>query len=571
MKNEMIMAINSICVERELEPQVVFEAIEAALVSAHRRRYNTTANVTAQVDQKTGAMKIFVEQEVVATVEDEQLQISLLDARAIDTTADIGGVVLVESTPTDFGRIAAQTAKQVILQRIREAERDAILQRYQGRVGEIVHCTIRNMDYSSGTVTCTIDGKAEAMLLKEDQIATERYRPNGKLRCYLVDVDKGSRGPVIRLSRTHRGLLRRLLEQEVPEIYNGAVEIKSIAREPGQRSKVAVAAMQPGVDPVGSCVGMRGVRIQAIVNELNNEKIDVVEWNPDPGQFIANALSPAKVTDVVLDDTIENRTAIVVVPDRQLSLAIGKEGQNARLSARLTGWRIDIKSEAEAEAEGLAEFAMELAKKRARLDMARARAESEDILLVAEQLLGDGEEEGEFEDEYAEAFEDEYDDEYADDEYTDEYADEATEEFDEYAAIEDYVEEGAATPVADTAPPEVLATTEAEAPAEVPAIEAAAPAEAAVPAAEADFVDEYADIEEYDEYAIYEDYDFYDEYAAYDDVEGFDDEADANDVSPTTTKSKSKAAKKGTKDRSKARPGRGKRGRSDWFGFSDDD
>ncbi len=550
MKNEMIMAINSICVERELEPQVVFEAIEAALVSAHRRRYNTTANVTAQVDQKTGAMTIFVEQEVVAAVEDELSQISLLDARAIDTTADIGGMVLVESTPTDFGRIAAQTAKQVILQRIREAERDAILQRYQGRVGEIVHCTVRSVDYGSGTVTCTIDGKAEATLLKEDQISTERYRPNGKLRCYLVEVDKGSRGPVIRLSRTHRGLLRRLLEQEVPEIYNGAVEIKSIAREPGQRSKVAVAAMQAGVDPVGSCVGMRGVRIQAIVNELNNEKIDVVEWNPDPGQFIANALSPAKVTDVVLDDTIENRTAIVVVPDRQLSLAIGKEGQNARLSARLTGWRIDIKSEAEAESEGLQEFAMELAKKRSRLAMARARAESEDILLVAEQLLGDGEEAFEGEAEYA-------------DEYADEYSEEAPEEFDEYEAIEDYVEEGAPAPAVDAILPETLTTPVAAA----PAAEVAGPAEAILPAGEAPFVDEYADIEEYDEYAAYEDYDFYDEYAAYDDVEGLDDEEAAGDASAA---SKSKTAKKTVKEKPKARPGRGKRGKSDWFGYSDD-
>ena len=550
MKNEMIMAINSICVERELEPQVVFEAIEAALVSAHRRRYNTTANVTARVDPKTGAMTIYVEQEVVANVEDDQSQISLLDARAIDTTADIGGVVLVESTPTDFGRIAAQTAKQVILQRIREAERDAILQRYQGRVGEIVHCTIRSVDYGSGTVTCTIDGKAEATLLKEDQIATERYRANNKLRCYLVEVDKGSRGPVIRLSRTHRGLLRRLLEQEVPEIYNGAVEIKSIAREPGQRSKVAVAAMQPGVDPVGSCVGMRGVRIQAIVNELNNEKIDVVEWNPDPGQFIANALSPAKVTDVILDDTIENRTAIVVVPDRQLSLAIGKEGQNARLSARLTGWRIDIKSETEAESEGLEEFAMELNKKRTRLAMARARAESEDILAVAEQLLGDGEEDFAEYDEVAE------------------YEEEAAEEFDEYAAIEDYVEGAEGEPVAAPASTDIVASPDAEAVAAPVTPEVTWTGETAVPAVQAEFVDEYEGIEEYDEYAAYEDYDFYDEYAAYDDVEGMDDDSVLDDKPISSQKGKS--AKKGAKDKPKARPGRGKRGQSDWFGYGDD-
>ncbi|MCB0135411.1 MAG: hypothetical protein KDD75_09920, partial [Caldilineaceae bacterium] len=342
-----------------------------------------------------------------------------------------------------------------------------------------------------------------------------------------------------------------LLEQEVPEIYNGAVEIKSIAREPGQRSKVAVAAMQPGVDPVGSCVGMRGVRIQAIVNELNNEKIDVVEWNPDPGQFIANALSPAKVTDVILDDTIENRTAIVVVPDRQLSLAIGKEGQNARLSARLTGWRIDIKSESEAESEGLEEFAMELSKKRARLAMARARAESEDILAVAEQLLGDGEED------------------FSEYEEVADYEEEAAEEFDEYAAIEDYVEEDEGEPVAATALPEVLAAPEAEAVA-APFVPEVIPPTGAVdaPADEAVFVDEYEGIEEYDEYAAYEDYDFYDEYAAYDDVEGLDDESVLDDK-PIASQ-KGKTAKKGAKDKPKARPGRGKRGQSDWFGYGDD-
>ena len=373
MKNELIMAINNICVERELEPQVVLEAIEAALVSAHRRRFGTAANVQAKVDSKSGEIKIFIEREVVAEVVDDRVQISLAKARAIDTTADLGGIVLVENTPKNFGRIAAQTAKQVILQRIREAERDAIYQRYQSRVGEIVHCAVRSIEYSTGIITCTIDGKAEGGLNKEDQIPTERYRVGSKIRCYLVDVERGNRGPAIRLSRTHRGLLRRLLEQEVPEIYNGSVEIKSIAREPGQRSKVAVAAIQPGVDPVGSCVGMRGVRIQAIVNELNGEKIDVIEWNNDPGQFIASALSPAKVTTVVLDDTLENRTAIVVVPDKQLSLAIGKEGQNARLSAKLTGWRIDIKSETEAETEGLDQYAKELSAKRARLAAARAR------------------------------------------------------------------------------------------------------------------------------------------------------------------------------------------------------
>ena len=260
----------------------------------------------------------------------------------------------------------------MILQRIREAERDAIYQRYQSRVGEIVHCSVRSVEYSTGIITCTIDGKAEGGLNKEDQIPTERYRVGSKIRCYLVDVERGNRGPAIWLSRTHRGLLRRLLEQEVPEIYNGSVEIKSIAREPGQRSKVAVAAIQPGVDPVGSCVGMRGVRIQAIVNELNGEKIDVIEWNNDPASS-SQAPQPGQGDNRSSGRHLGNRTAIVVVPDKQLSLAIGKEGQNARPSAKLTGWRIDIKSETEAETEGLDQYAKELSAKRARLAAARAQ------------------------------------------------------------------------------------------------------------------------------------------------------------------------------------------------------
>ncbi len=548
MKNELIMAINNICVERELEPQVVFEAIETALVSAHRKRFGMGANVRAQVDQRTGEMKIFIEKEVVEDVTDDETQISLAKARAIQTTSDLGDIVLVEDTPTSFGRIAAQTAKQVILQRIREAERDAIYQRYQTRIGEIVHCTIRSVDYSTGAVTATIDGKAEALLVKEDQIPTERYRPNNKLRCYLVDVERGSRGPAIRLSRTHRGLLRRLLEQEVPEIYNGTVEIKSIAREPGQRSKVAVAALQAGIDPVGSCVGMRGVRIQAIVNELNGEKIDVIEWNPDPSQFIASALSPAKVTAVILDDTIDNRTAIVVVPDKQLSLAIGKEGQNARLSAKLTGWRIDIKSESESESEGLDDFARELNAKRARLAMARSRADSEDILSVAEQLLSDEVvaitaetlEEGELA--YA-AEGDEYDIDYGE----------------EPALVADAALEGEAETELLAESAEV--TAEGEAVAEV-------------------YEDEYDEYDEYDENAVYDEYAEYDEYADYEGLDEFT-ESDFEEYTPqeepepaaTVGGAKGKA-KKVTKAKDKSRTAapdtRRKRGRADWFSYDEE-
>ena len=552
MKNELIMAINNICVERELEPQVVFEAIETALVSAHRKRFGSGANVRARVDQRTGEMHIFIEKEVVEEVEDPETQISLAKARAIQTTSELGDIVLVENTPTTFGRIAAQTAKQVILQRIREAERDAIYERYQTRVGEIVHCTIRNVDYATGAVTATIDGKAEALLAKDDQIPTERYRPNNKLRCYLVEVERAARGPAIRLSRTHRGLLRRLLEQEVPEIYNGSVEIKSIAREPGQRSKVAVAALQPGIDPVGSCVGMRGVRIQAIVNELNGEKIDVIEWNPDPAQFIAAALSPAKVTTVILDDTIDNRTAIVVVPDKQLSLAIGKEGQNARLSAKLTGWRIDIKSEAEAESEQLDEFAQELNAKRARLALARARADSEDILSVAEQLLSD-----EVEAVTAETLEAERD------------------EVEETAAIEASAEAEAVLVEEET----VVEWTGEE------TAEAGEAGEAYDEYDEYGDYDEYAEYGDYDEEAVGEEHAEYDEYGDYDeyaDYEGLDEftESDFEQYTPEEEPAESEATaapkakgKKAGKSKDKARTSvdtRRKRGRADWLSYDED-
>ena len=294
--------------------------------------------------------------------------------------------MLIERTPEDFGRIAAQTAKQVILQRIREAERDAVFEDYADREGELSQGTVRTVDYGSGNVIVSLDsGRAEGILGRSDQIPGERYRPNASVLAYVSEVSKGTRGPIIHLSRTHRNMLRRLLEKEVPEIKQGAVEIKAVAREAGSRSKVAVTATQPGVDPVGSCVGMRGVRIQNIVNELSGEKIDVIEWNPDPERFVANALSPARVTDVLLFPE-HDRTAMVVVPDNQLSLAIGKEGQNARLVAKLTGWRIDIKNESEAAAEGLDE------PERQRLRaQRRERVQTDDLLEAARRMLAEGE------------------------------------------------------------------------------------------------------------------------------------------------------------------------------------
>lgn len=349
MKNDFMMAINQVCHERQLAIDIVLEAVEVALISAYKRNFGGNQSITAQIDSQSGEPLIFIEKQVVEEVENEKKEISLKDAQAIDPKAEMGGIVSVESTPGNFGRIAAQTAKQVILQRIREAERDALYNTYAEREGEIVSGTVHKVDPHQVTLSL---GKAEAVLPRSEQIPTETYREGQRLRAYVSSVAKTSRGPQIIVSRTHRTMLRRLLEVEVPEIYNGTVEIKSIAREAGYRSKVAVAALQEGVDPVGSCVGMRGTRIQNIVNELNGEKIDVVQWNPDLSYFIANSLSPAKVMNVMLNDE-EGKTAGVVVPDKQLSLAIGKEGQNARLAAKLTGWRIDIKSASEAAAEAI--------------------------------------------------------------------------------------------------------------------------------------------------------------------------------------------------------------------------
>lgn len=339
-----MMAINQVCHERQLPIDIVLEAVEVAFISAFKRNAAASLSITAQIDPQSGEAMIFVEKAIVEEVQDEKNEISLEDAKAINPNAQINGIVSIESTPANFGRIAAQTAKQVILQRIREAERDALYNTYAEREGEIVSGTVHKIDPHQVTLSL---GKVEAFLPRNEQIPTERYSEGQRLRAYISSVIKSSRGPQIIVSRTHRNMLRRLLEVEVPEIYNGTVEIKSIAREAGHRSKVAVAALQEGVDPVGSCVGMRGTRIQSIVNELNGEKIDVVQWNPDLSFFIASSLSPAKVMNVMLYDR-DGKTAVVVVPDRQLSLAIGKEGQNARLAAKLTGWRIDIKSTGEA-------------------------------------------------------------------------------------------------------------------------------------------------------------------------------------------------------------------------------
>jgi len=387
MKSEFEIAITQLAADRNLDPRVILEAIEMALVSAYKRNYGSSQNVSVTLDPRTGQAQVYVKKVVTEQVEDEGNEIALDEAHLIDASAKVGDFVDVEVKPRNFGRIAAQTAKQVITQRIREAERDSVYVEYAEREGELVNGTIRNVDARSNNVVVSL-GKAEAILPRSEQIPREHYRFGQRIRVYIVAVERSVRGPQITVSRTHPDLLKRLLELEVPEIYSGTVEVKGIAREPGFRSKVAVAALQSGVDPVGSCVGMRGVRIQNIVNELVGEKIDVVEWNKDERVYIANALSPAKVIDVYLNPVEKN--AKVIVPDRALSLAIGKEGQNARLAARLTGWRIDIKSEAEAEQER-EQLALEMAEAEERSrERKEARLAAAALLAQAEALLEDG-------------------------------------------------------------------------------------------------------------------------------------------------------------------------------------
>ncbi len=346
MPNELQLAFNEIAELRSLQQEVVLDALQSALVSAYRRDANASAAqaIEARIDPATGRARIFVEKEVTDDVKIPGTEVSLEKARFYNPEAQLGDTVMVqvEGTTKKFGRIAAQTAKQVILQKIREAERNSLYEEYISREGEIITGTVQSMN--SSVVTLSL-GRAEAILPRAQQIPGERYRQHEKVRVYVMEVKRTNKGPQIVCSRSHRNMLRRLLEIEVPEIYNGQIEIRSIAREAGYRSKVAVAALQEGIDPVGACVGMRGMRIQNIVKELHDERIDVIEWGNDPKDFITKALSPARVTGVYLEDDIHTgRTAIVIVPEDQLSLAIGREGQNARLAAKLTGWRIDIKS-----------------------------------------------------------------------------------------------------------------------------------------------------------------------------------------------------------------------------------
>ena len=338
MKSDFYTAIAQIAAERGIPREAVLTSVEHALKTVYKKMANSEEEVEVEIDTNTGAMRVYVLKRVVEEIEDPINDVLPAEALQYDGHAQVGDTLRLERTPENFGRIAAQTAKQVVLQRIRDFERDTVYDEFSERQGEVINGVVQRAD--SRAVIVEI-GKAEAVMPAREQVPTERYRPGQRVKVYLLEVNKDPRGPQLIVSRSHPNLIRRLFETEVPEIFSGAVEIMEVAREPGLRSKVAVAARQEKVDPVGSCVGIRGVRIQNIVNELYGEKIDVIEWSPDTTTFIANALSPAKPTNVTLNEA--EKVATVIVPSDQMSLAIGKEGQNARLAFKLTGWRIDIK------------------------------------------------------------------------------------------------------------------------------------------------------------------------------------------------------------------------------------
>ena len=345
MNVEFIEALKDLEKERGIEMDVLLEAIEAALISAYKKHFGSAQNVRVEINRSSGDIHVFYRKEVVDEVEDDRLQISLADAQAYDADFEVGDVFESEVTPRSFGRIAAQTAKHVVVQRIREAERNLVYDQYTTRRDDIILASIVRTE---GRNVYLDLGKTEALLAPSEQIPGENYRLGMRINVYILEVKRTSKGSQIVVSRTHPGLLKRLLEREVPEIADGTIEIKSVVREPGWRSKVAVYSKNENVDPVGACVGAKGMRIQNVVNELAGEKIEVIRWDEDPAVYVCNALSPAKCLSIVVDEA-EKATA-VVVPDYQLSLAIGKEGQNARLAARLTGWKIDIKSESQAAA-----------------------------------------------------------------------------------------------------------------------------------------------------------------------------------------------------------------------------
>ncbi|MGO2564321.1 MAG: transcription termination factor NusA [Brochothrix thermosphacta] len=343
MGTELLDALTVLENEKGIDKDFIIEALEAALESAYKRNFDQAQNVRVDINQTTGSMHVFAQKEVVDEILDSRLEITLEQAHEYNSAFNVGDTVEIEVTPRDFGRVAAQTAKQVVTQRVREAERGIIYNEFIDREDDIMTGIVERQDSRFIYVNL---GKVEAILSKNEQMPNERYHAHDRIKVYITKVEKTSKGPQIYVSRTHPGLLKRLFEIEVPEIYDGLVEIKSVSREAGDRSKISVFSSDPEIDAVGACVGTKGQRVQAIVDELKGEKIDIVEWSENPVEFVSNALSPAQVVDVTVDKN--NQSTTVVVPDYQLSLAIGKRGQNARLAAKLTGWKIDIKNETNA-------------------------------------------------------------------------------------------------------------------------------------------------------------------------------------------------------------------------------
>ena len=344
--NEFFSALDALSKERRIDKQRLFDAIEQALISAYKKNFGKNANVRATIDPQKGLVEVLSRKTVVETVEDPQTEMSLEEARAIQPRYEVGDLVEVQVTPKDFGRIAAQTAKQVVVQHLREAERGVIYEEYSQKENEILTAIVQRIENKTAYVEL---GRTEGLLEPSQQMPTEELNINDRIKVYVLEVSRMGRGPQVIVSRTHPGLVKRLFELEVPEIVSGVVQIKSIAREAGFRTKMAVMSTDPLIDAVGSCVGPRGMRVENVVNELKTEKIDIVKWSADPAEYIANALNPARVLSVFVAEN--EKSAAVVVPDNQLSLAIGKEGQNARLAAKLTGWKIDIKSQSQVEAD----------------------------------------------------------------------------------------------------------------------------------------------------------------------------------------------------------------------------
>ena len=352
MSQELIQAVMVLTKTKGFAPEVIFESLEAALLQAYRKEPSSNPDAYVELNRETGEYKVMAKKEVVEAVETPETQISLEDARQQSPRFEIGDVIEMNVTPANFGRSAAHTAKQMLIQRLKEAERSVVFEEYFSREGDIITGIIERVEGKNVYINL---GKTEAILPPTEQIATETYREGDRIKCYIVEVKKTTKGPQIMISRTHPGLLKRLFELEVPEIFEGVVELKSVAREPGMRSKIAVYSRDENIDPVGACVGQKGQRVQHIVDELHDEKIDIVKWDEDPAIYIANSLSPAKVVSVDVNE--EEKASRVVVPDYQLSLAIGKAGQNARLAAKLTNWKIDIKSETQAQEEPFEPYA----------------------------------------------------------------------------------------------------------------------------------------------------------------------------------------------------------------------